>query len=183
MERHDIVLIGMPASGKSTVGVILAKVLGFAFLDTDLVIQTRTGERLPDLIARYGVEGFKQLEERIITEMELPDMPAVIATSGSVIYGERAMTRLKRAGTVVYLSVDYDTIAGRLRNIRQRGVVLSEGRTLRMLYEERVPLYERYADLKVEEKGKNVEELVCELTTHWINVPDTGTCRGGWDDG
>lgn len=162
MGKNGITLIGMPASGKSTVGVILAKVLGTAFLDTDLLIQTQSGARLSELIDRYGPEGFKQLEERVILEMNLP-VPAVIATGGSAVYGDRAMARLREQSTVVYLSVAYDTLVARLQNIRQRGVVLSEGQTLRMLYEERVPLYERYADVTVEEQGKSAEDIVSEL--------------------
>ena len=140
-----IILIGMPASGKSTAGVILAKVLGLDFLDTDLLIQRRTGKRLPDLIKEYGVEGFLSIEENVCCQVLARG--AVIATGGSAVYGERAMEHFRRIGTVVYLEVPFPELQRRLKDVNGRGVVMRSGQTLEDLYQERTPLYEKYADI------------------------------------
>lgn len=157
MQRTNLVLIGMPASGKSTVGVILAKVIGYDFIDTDLLIQRAEKKRLPEIIKAVGVNGFLEVEERVCSSVEADH--CVIATGGSVVYSEKAMRHLKKIGHVMYLKTDYETIRRRLGNIRQRGVALREGQTLRDLYEERVVLYEKYADTVVEEEG-DVEDVV-----------------------
>jgi shikimate kinase len=157
----NIVLVGMPGAGKSTIGVVAAKALGYNFIDSDLLIQAEGGDILEHLIKKRGIDGFLALENRVNRDIDA--RRTVIATGGSAVYGDRAMARLCEQSTVVYLSVAYDTLASRLQNIRQRGVVLSEGQTLRMLYEERVPLYERYADVTVEEQGKSAEDIVSEL--------------------
>lgn len=157
MQRTNLVLIGMPASGKSTVGVILAKVIGYDFIDTDLLIQRAEKKRLPEIIKAVGVDGFLEVEERVCSSVEADH--CVIATGGSVVYSEKAMRHLKKIGHVMYLKTDYETIRRRLGNIRQRGVALREGQTLRDLYEERVVLYEKYADTVVEEEG-DVEDVV-----------------------
>ena len=153
-----VTLIGMPASGKSTVGVILAKVLGMDFVDTDLLIQRQEKARLETIIARIGNEAFLRLEGKLCAELTLDH--AVIATGGSVVYSRNAMKNLKRLGPVVYLQVDYETLAGRLHDIRKRGVVLPEGTTLKELYEERCGLYEAYADITVPEGRLSLEETV-----------------------
>lgn len=157
MQRTNLVLIGMPASGKSTVGVILAKVIGYDFIDTDLLIQRAEKKRLSEIIKAVGVDGFLEVEERVCSSVEADH--CVIATGGSVVYSEKAMRHLKKIGHVMYLKTDYETIRRRLGNIRQRGVALREGQTLRDLYEERVVLYEKYADTVVEEEG-DVEDVV-----------------------
>ena len=157
-------MIGMPASGKSTVGVILAKILGYDFLDTDLFIQTRTGKRLPELIEQLGTDGFKRLEEEQICQIRLAcGHPTVIATGGSAVYGGQAMAHLAELGPICYLHVPFETIEARLKDIRQRGVVLNPGQTLRTLYDERCVLYERYASFTVHEADRGVEEIVREL--------------------
>ena len=158
MEKNNIVLIGMPGVGKSTVGVILAKVLGYQFLDADLVIQQQEKKLLKDIIAEVGTEGFIEVENRVNAGLECSQ--TVIATGGSVVYGKEAMEHLKEIGTVVYLEVPYKTIEKRLSDIKGRGVVLKDGQTLYDLYMERTPLYEKYADIRVNEEGLNVEQTV-----------------------
>ena len=154
----NIVLIGMPTSGKSTVGVILAKVLGMDFVDTDLLIQKETGEKLKDTIERRGVEGFLKVEEEVCAKVDVKN--SVIATGGSVVYSEKAMKHLKETGKVLYLQIDFDTLLSRLRDVKQRGVVLKEGQTINDLYEERCVLYEKYADLTIPEGQKSLETVV-----------------------
>lgn len=156
--KKNIVLIGMPGVGKSTVGVILAKVLGYQFVDSDLVIQKEEKKLLKDIIAEVGPEGFIQVENRINAALQVSD--SVIATGGSVVYGVEAMEHLKEIGTVVYLSLPYEEISKRLSDIKGRGVVLRDGQSLKDLYEERTLLYEKYADIIVDETGLNVEETI-----------------------
>jgi len=158
MHNDNIILIGMPTSGKSTVGVILAKVLGMDFVDTDLLIQKKTGEKLKDTINRCGVEGFLKVEEEVCAGLQTET--SVIATGGSVVYGEKAMEHLKDLGRVVYLKIGFDTLQARLRDVKQRGVVLREGQSIQDLYEERILLYEKYGDLTVAEEGLTMEETV-----------------------
>ena len=156
--ENNIVLIGMPGVGKSTVGVILAKVLGYQFLDADLVIQQKEGKLLKEIIAEVGTEGFIEVENRVNAGIECSK--TIIATGGSVVYGKEAMEHLKEIGTVVYLEVPFKTIEKRLSDIKGRGVVLKEGQTLYDLYMERTPLYEKHADLRVCEEGLDVEQTV-----------------------
>ena len=161
MSKSNIVLIGMPGVGKSTIGVILAKVMGYQFLDADLVIQQEEGKLLREIIAEQGTDGFIQVENRVNASLDVDK--TVIATGGSVVYGKEAMEHLGEIGTVVYLKVSYDIIDKRLADIRGRGVVLREGQTLADLYEERTPLYEKYADITVLEDDLGVEETVERL--------------------
>ena len=157
MQRTNLVLVGMPASGKSTVGVILAKLIGYDFIDTDILIQRAEKKRLSEIIRESGIDEFLKVEERVCASVEADH--CVIATGGSVVYSEKAMRHLKKIGHVMYLKTDYETIRKRLGNIRQRGVVLREGQTLRDLFEERVVLYEKYADTVIEEEG-DAEDVV-----------------------
>ncbi len=159
--KTNITLIGMPASGKSTVGVLLAKRLGFSFVDVDIVIQEKTGRLLKEIIAQEGTEGFLRIEDRINQSLDV--RRSVIAPGGSVIYGEQAMAHLKEISTVVYLRLSYRSVRRRLGNLKDRGVALKDGMTLRDLYNERVPLYERYADITVDETGKTPGQTVDEL--------------------
>ncbi len=156
--KNNIVLIGMPGVGKSTAGVILAKILGYKFLDADIVIQQEEGKLLKEIIAAKGIDGFIAIENRVNSEIECDK--TVIATGGSVVYGKEAMEHLKNIGTVVYLKVDFETIYSRLGNLKGRGVVLKEGQNLKALYDERIPLYEKYADIIVDESGCSVEETI-----------------------
>lgn len=153
--KDNIVLIGMPGSGKSTVGVILAKVLGYSFIDSDLLIQKAEKKLLKEIIAREGQEGFLKIENRVNASIETEK--SVIATGGSVVYCQEAMEHLKEIGTVIYLQLDYPILRRRLGNLIGRGVVLKEGQTLKDLYQERVPLYEKYADYIIDEKKTNAE--------------------------
>ena len=157
-KKKNVVLIGMPGVGKSTIGVILAKVLGKDFIDADLVIQKKEGRLLREIIEQEGPDGFLAVEERVNAGI-CPDA-AVIATGGSVVYGQRAMEHLGRIGAIVYLKLSYPAVESRLRDIRGRGVVLRDGQTLLDLYQERAVLYERYADVTVEEDGLGVEETL-----------------------
>ena len=154
----NIILIGMPASGKSTVGVILAKLLGFDFIDTDLLIQRREQQRLSEIFATRGLPAFLAAEEAACLSVQTSH--SIIATGGSVVYSDASMTHLKGMGTVVYLEVDYQTLASRLHDIQGRGVALRSGQTLAELYAERVPLYQKYADITVDEGQGSLEETV-----------------------
>lgn len=153
--RKNIVLIGMPGVGKSTIGVILAKQLGYQFIDADLLIQQQEKRLLKEIIEQDGIAGFLEVENRVNASIETEG--AVIATGGSVIYGKEAMEHLSSIGTVVYLKLPYPALRRRLSNLKDRGVVLKEGQTLKDLYEERTPLYEKYADLTVDESGLKIE--------------------------
>ena len=159
--KDNIVLIGMPGVGKSTVGVILAKMIGYQFTDADLLIQKQEGKLLHEIIAEKGTDGFIEIEERVNASIEASH--TIIATGGSVVYGKKAMEHLSCIGTVVYLKVPYDTLEKRLEDIKGRGVVLKEGQTFRTLYDERTPLYEKYADIEISEDGLNVEQTVEKL--------------------
>lgn len=161
MKKKNIVLIGMPGVGKSTVGVILAKLLGCKFIDTDLIIQEQEKKLLKDIIAENGVEGFIETENRIVSKLDVSN--SVIATGGSVVYGKEAMKNLSRNGVVVYLKLDYNKLKYRLGNIKNRGVVIRRGQFLSGLYKERVPLYEKYADIIIDENGCNVEKTVSKI--------------------
>jgi len=158
---HNVILIGMPGAGKSTVGVILAKALGYKFLDSDLLIQEQEACLLKDIIETKGMEGLLAIEDRVNASIETDH--TVIATGGSVIYGENAMKHLKSIGTVVYIKLCFDTIASRLGNIRQRGVVMKQGQTLKDLYNERCPLYEKYADIVIDAEGLGIEDVLEQI--------------------
>ncbi len=157
----NIVLIGMPASGKSTVGVILAKVLGMNFIDTDLVIQNREEALLHEIIKSKGVEGFLKCEEDAVLSLDTDN--SVIATGGSVVYSEKGMKHLSEAGKVVYLKVDKKELFSRLKNINERGVVLRGGESLEEMYDERSVLYEKYAELVIEEVNSSIEDTVGKI--------------------
>lgn len=158
---RNITLIGMPASGKSTIGVLLAKRLGYSFVDVDIVIQEKEKRLLKEIIAQEGTEGFMAVENRINAQLDVDH--SVIAPGGSVIYGKEAMEHLKEISTVVYLKLNYEDLKERLGNLVDRGVVLKDGMTLLDLYEERVPYYEKYADITVDETGKSAGKTVDEL--------------------
>ena len=151
----------MPASGKSTVGVILAKIIGYQFMDSDLVIQEQEGRKLHEIITEDGIEGFLTLEEQINAKIEAEH--TVIATGGSVIYGKLAMEHFKKMGKIVYLQVEYEELMNRLHNIRQRGVVVRPGQTMEDLYQERSALYSQYADIVIQEKNDTPEQVIAEI--------------------
>ena len=158
MKKGNIILIGMPGSGKTTIGVELSEMIGYGYVDSDSVIVAREGKRLPEIIAEKGREGFLDIEAKV--NSELCADRCVIATGGSVIYRDYAMQKLKTMGKVVYLKLSYETIEKRLGDLKARGVALKEGFTLKDLYEERTPLYEKYADVAVALDGKTVMQSV-----------------------
>lgn len=162
---ENITLIGMPSAGKSVIGVLLAKRLGLQFIDTDLVIQEEEGKLLKEIIAERGLDGFAEVENRVNSQVAAER--AVISPGGSVVYGAEAMAHLKAISTVVYLKISYEELKQRLGDLTDRGVAIREGMTLRDLYEERVPLYEKYADLTLEEgnmgAGACVDALLKQL--------------------
>ncbi len=156
--KKNLIFIGMPAVGKSTVGVVAAKRLGMKFIDTDLLIQEQEGKLLREIIAEVGDEGFLEIENRVNASVNAEG--AVISPGGSVIYCREAMEHYKKIGTVVYLQASYQTIKKRIRNPKKRGVVLKEGQSLRDLYNERVPYFEKYADITICEDGCQIEETI-----------------------
>lgn len=163
--KNNIILIGMPTSGKSTIGVILAKILGYHFIDADIVIQEKEGRKLSRIIAEDGVDGFIDIENRINSEINTDR--TVIATGGSVVYGKEAMEHYKEIGKVVYLKVSFETLKKRLHHAKQRGVVMKDGQTLESLYEERVALYEKYADITVDEGRDSLEKVIEKVSGYF----------------
>ena len=154
----NIVLVGMPAVGKSTIGVLLAKSLLLSFTDTDLLIQEKYKKSLCDIIKDNGTKAFLDIEENIILEAEFKN--SVIATGGSAVFGEKAMKKLKENGVVIYLSLPMDEIKKRIGDIKSRGVVLTNGTTVDDIFAERKPLYEKYADIKIDCDNLTAEECV-----------------------
>ena len=154
----NIVLIGMPGCGKSTVGVILAKTLGLEFIDTDLVIQKQEGRLLQQILDDQGVEAFLKAEERALLSIVCHE--TVIATGGSAVYSRAGVEHLRRNGTLVYLQLPYDEMMSRLNNIKTRGIVIPDGKTLRDVFEQRIELYERFADVVIPCGGLSVEAVV-----------------------
>ncbi|MBQ9730050.1 MAG: shikimate kinase [Clostridia bacterium] len=154
----NVILIGMTGSGKTTIGTYLSETLGYGYVDSDSVLVARAGKRLNEIIAEQGTEAFLDLEAKV--NSEICASRCVIATGGSVIYRSAAMSALKKLGVVVYLKLSYEEIEKRLGDLKARGVAMKEGFTLRDLYNERVPLYEKYADITVELNGMSVEQCV-----------------------
>ena len=164
----------MPASGKSTVGVVLAKVLGMDFIDTDLLLQKAYGKKLPAIIEDLGHDGFLRAEGKVCRELDAEG--TVIATGGSAVYSSDAMEHLRASGCVVYLQADIGELKERLRDFRNRGVVLRDGQTIDSLMEERRQLYERYADITVSETGLSLEETVNTIAE---KISERNTRAGG----
>lgn len=154
----NVILIGMPGCGKSTVGVLLAKSLLSNFVDTDLVIQNTYKKSLCEIIETEGLSSFKEIENRVLADLSVDN--CVIATGGSAVYGKEAMAHLSAIGTVVYLRTSLEVIKSRLGDIKTRGVAIADGYTLDDLYHERTPLYEGYAQVIVDGDGRTVEECV-----------------------
>ena len=157
----NIVLIGMPGCGKSTVGVILAKVMGMEFCDTDIVIQQKEGRKLQEIIDTEGNDKFLECEERALVSLDIDG--AVIATGGSAVYSDAAMKHLKENGRVVYLKVSAGEIERRLADFAARGVAIKDGMTVKDLYNERIPLYEKYADITVIGEGSDIPAVIGKI--------------------
>lgn len=157
----NIVLTGMPGVGKSTIGVILAKQLGYEFVDSDLVIQRRENRLLSEIIEHEGVDGFIEIENQVNASLSVEK--SVIATGGSVVYGREAMEHLKKTGKIIYLQISYPALEKRLGNLKGRGVILRKGQTLKHIYEERIPLYKMYADYIIDEENLDIEETLQKI--------------------
>ena len=157
----NIILIGMPGSGKSTVGVVLAKALGLGFVDVDLLLQEREGALLQELIDRFGVERFLDLERDAI--LSLNCRGTVVAPGGSCVCREESVAHMRSLGTVVYLSLPLEDAAGRIRNLASRGIDLSPGQTLADVYRYRAPLYEKCAHITVPAAGRSLPETVQDV--------------------
>ncbi|MFY9799997.1 MAG: shikimate kinase [Methanoregula sp.] len=154
----NIVIIGMPGAGKSTMGVILAKTLGRNFIDTDIVAQENTGRLLQEIIDNEGTGAFLETEEKTI--LSLHGHNAVIATGGSVVFSEKAMEHLKKDGVIIYLKISFEEMVRRLNNITTRGIVLDAGQSLFDMYNQRVPLYEKYADITIDCSDGDFEHCI-----------------------
>jgi len=159
--QRNIILIGMPGSGKSTLGVVLAKVLGMGFSDMDLLIQQRAGKKLQEILDTDGLDAFLKIEEETVLSVTGENM--VLATGGSAVLSEKAMLHLKTLGTVIYLNVPYKTLEKRIRNMATRGIAGTPGQSLADIYKFRTPLYARYADITVQPKNKNFEATMDEI--------------------
>jgi shikimate kinase len=162
MTKTNVILIGMPGAGKSTVGVVLAKRLGFDFLDTDVLIQSRQGRRLQEIIDGDGLGAFRQMEEAAL--LSLACRRTVIATGGSAVYSQAAMTALRASGTIVFLDLPLAELARRIQDMDTRGMVIGPGETFADLFARRLPLYRRWAEFTVDARDKSVEELAAEIT-------------------
>ena len=147
---ENIILIGMPGAGKSTLGVVLAKILGYEFIDADLLIQGKLDKTLQKIIDACGPDGFIEVENEVLCTLSTSH--AIIATGGSAVYSDEAMKHLAEIGTIVYLKITYDQLVSRLSDLQERGVVLKGGigMSLKELYDERLPLYEQYAEVTVD---------------------------------
>ena len=161
VNKQNLILIGMPGAGKSTIVVLLAKRLGVSFLDTDILMQTGEGCFLQETIAEHGLYGFRTIEESYL--LTVPKDCGVVATGGSAVYSGKAMTHLRLLGPAVYLQIDLVPLKNRLGNLDERGVLRLPGQTIDMLYEERCPLYEKYADITVSTAGVTPDQVVAAV--------------------
>ncbi len=166
----NIILVGMPACGKSSAGVVLAKTAAMSFIDTDLLIQQEEGEKLQDIINCRGMDAFLKIEERVLCRIKAEG--AVISTGGSAVYSKKAMEHLKQGGVVIYLKLPLEEIERRLCNIRTRGIAMHPEESLADLYGFRAPLYEKYADITIEAAGLSIEDVIEAILKYQDNVKD-----------
>ena len=161
----NIILTGMPSCGKSTLGRLLAKELGYDFLDTDDVIIQQNGCPLKDILDNQGLDGFIRAEEAAVCSVNVEN--TVIATGGSVVYSEKTMAHLKSLGRIVYICLDYKEVERRLGDLHERGVAIAPGKTLQDLFDERTPLYNKYANLVVSiQSGNSIRRSVNDIKRH-----------------
>lgn len=160
----NIVLIGMPGVGKSTIGNLLSQQLDMSFIDTDMMIRQKSGKSPQQIIDEHGSDKFHNVEEDVVLGLNLKNF--VVSTGGSVVYSHKALNHLKNNGVVVYLKSDYKDIEKRIRNIKTRGIAFKEGQDLTDLYKERVPLYEKYADITIDCTDKNIKEVLEMVVDH-----------------
>ena len=161
MEKKNIILIGMPGAGKSTVGVILAKRIGFNFIDTDLIIQAQEKCRLQQIIDAHGLQNFRKIEEQMLLNLQVEH--SIIATGGSVVYSEKGLKALGRTGPLIYIQVSLTALQKRIADMGQRGLVMSKGQTFEQLYQERTPLYEKFSELTISGEGVNAEQVAAKI--------------------
>lgn len=154
----NIILIGMPGAGKSTIGRPLASATGRSFIDIDQLIKERDGRPLQNIIDSSGLDHFTSLEEKTILELRVEN--TIIATGGSAIYSSQSMKYLKSQGAIVYLKVSYQEIDNRINNMNNRGIVIRKDQSLRDLYQERIPFYDRYADIIIDNSKLTIEETI-----------------------
>lgn len=157
----NIIFIGMPGAGKSTIGVVIAKIFGYDFVDSDLLIQNQEGDILEHLIDKYGIDGFLKIENQVNRDIDVKK--TVISTGGSVCYCDEALRHMSEGGVIVYIKTDYESLHQRLGDLHQRGVVIRNGSTLLDLYNERTPLYEKYADVIADVSGCRIEEAIDKI--------------------
>ena len=160
-KKQNLTLIGMAGAGKSTLGVLLAKALGYDFIDTDILIQQKNKKLLQEIIDEDGIDVFLTIEEEVLSELQTER--SIIATGGSAVYSDKAMKALKQHSIVVYLEVPYDEIVARVKNIATRGIVLKHGNSLKDAFDERQPLYHKYADIVVNCSQKDIEATLSEI--------------------
>lgn len=163
----NIILIGMPGCGKSTIGVVLAKVMGYHFIDADLLIQEKEGRLLSEIIEEKGTEGFNQIENEVNSTIVIDR--AVVATGGSVVYGKEAMAHFGKTGVIIYLRLQLNELQNRLGDLAERGISMKDGQTLKDLYDERTPLYEKYAQITVDLDGLIIRESVMLIRENYIS--------------
>ena len=161
MKKKNIILIGMPGAGKSTVGVILAKRIGFHFIDTDLIIQAQEKCRLQQIIDAHGLQNFRKIEEQMLLNLQVEH--SIIATGGSVVYSEKGLKALGRTGPLIYIQVSLTALQKRIADMGQRGLVMSKGQTFEQLYQERTPLYEKFSELTISGEGVNAEQVAAKI--------------------
>lgn len=159
---QNIILIGMPAVGKSTIGVLLAKTLGFSFIDTDLIIQQETGRLLQEIIDSDGLDAFCGAEEQALCSVSVKS-GAVIATGGSAVYSRKGMQHLKEHGKAYYLSLPTEELSRRLKNIKTRGIAMHPGETIEDVFKQRTALYNEFADAVIDCHGNTAEQTVEEI--------------------
>ena len=161
MKKSNIILIGMPGAGKSTIGVILAKRIGYHFIDTDLIIQSQQESRLQEIIDHQGLVAFRKIEEE--TLLNLRTHQTVIATGGSVIYSKKKNKKLAETGYRIYLQVSLDALLERIADMGRRGLVMKKGQSFEQLYQQRTPLYQQAADLTIECDQLNAEQVAASI--------------------
>lgn len=161
--NDNVILIGMPGAGKSTIGIVLAKVLGCDFIDSDLLIQKQEKKLLWQIMQEQGIQRFNEIEEQVNSTIQ--SHHTVIATGGSAVYSPKSMAHLSEIGTIVYLRTSYEVLKNRLGDLNKRGVVLRPGQTLEDLYQERVPLYEQYARITVPNDDFNISRTVAQIVS------------------
>lgn len=168
MQKNNIILIGMPGAGKSTIGVILAKRIGFHFIDTDLLIQAHEKLRLQQIIDTQGLENFRKIEEQVLLDLQTEH--SVIATGGSVVYGDNGLKKLGKSGYLIYIHVPLFLLQQRIADMGQRGLVMSKGQSFKGLYQERTPLYEKFADITISSADQNAEQVAAQIERELISL-------------